>query len=225
MPITYGPVIGKWVGAIATMITFAIFSFGNTMKKEEPSFDCLVSKGFHLPLPASVLETTTNADNYTNVTSRFMTAFLMAFWINFLKAVVFIPLEFYYTHKKRQEEAGSFKIADGEEEGQVEVLPGPIKALTSILGISELVWIILVLVFRNTFSGKVCSGDFLHGADFIETHSTGKVAVDTFVDVAAGNILWFMTIFLSIMLSIMGLCMIIFCAHMCNKKAKEAKEA
>ena len=154
---SYGSTLGKGFGALAAAVSFGIFVYGNLAKKEEPAADCYASNDSNDALPLDALSG--NHDSWVNVSARFQTLFLLGFWVNIIKLCVFVPIELYYIKQHRKLGNDTFSTAD--ERDRRDPVPKVFRNLESLVGITELVWIILVFVWRLNHVGRVCSGEYL----------------------------------------------------------------
>ena len=89
------------------------------------------------------------------------------------------------------------------------------------MGITELVWIICVFVFRLSHTGRVCSGEYLTPQ---YDDVPGIIPFTTYVDIASGVILMGAVYVLSVILGIFALLGIVFLIMYLVKKNKSEPE-
>ena len=177
---SYSNTLCKAFGALVASVSFGIFAYGNLNKKEGPSADCYATYDSNDALPVDVMSTG-SYDEWINVSHRFQLLFLLGFWLNIIKLCIFVPIELYYIRQYRRM-ADLFLTADDRD--KLDPVPRMFRNLESIVGIIELVWIVLVFVWRIGHEGRVCSGEYLS-----QQNVAGVPPFETFVDKASGQIL------------------------------------
>ena len=127
----------------------------------------------------------------------------MAFVVNLIKLVI-AAIEIYHIRKHKKQYNDTFATAD--ERDKADPVPRMFRHIESMVGITELVWIVLVFSWRLNHLGQVCSGDLL-----TEQYNAPPaiIPIATFMDLGSGTILLMITKVLCGMLilaAIVGCC-------------------
>lgn len=210
-PPRYGTIICKGVGALVSTIVFGIFSFGaiTALNKLEPAQDCFAHPDYDYAVPANLIPGT-QYDGWTNVTPRFMALMQMAFWANLISLVVICPAQaFYVKQYKDRTMNGAFQTADQRDNEAV--FPGWLRAVDGIVGISQLIWMLLVLIFRGLHTGRVCAGDYLFDAE--KTAPTLIAPALSYYDLGTGTVSGFVMVMIIIALCVLPVVALGFFAY------------
>jgi len=184
---------------LPVLIIMGMFSYGSYSVKPSPSIDCYASASSDTPLLITeVAGKSVVPKEYVNVTAQFDTLIQWCFWMILITVLFFQPAKAYFVSKK--EEAGdTFEGPEGAKLG-----PLPFRIAEGINGVINLIFIIMLFVYRGSHTGYVCSGYFITDDRLRDT-----TLYQSRYEFGKGNLLNIMMIFNAIMIPVGTLCAIV----------------